>query len=237
MLLDEEGVQAIAEAVAKELCGKCVPCEAEETPVEEPEAVEEPVEEVAEELAVTEEVVEEVAEPELVDADAGLVVRMKRSFTAKMKQSDESVKGYYSTIKNAFSAYKKLNSTVSWHGDRFNYGRETVAKMNIVGKTLNLYLALDPNSEEFKTTVYHQKDASEHKAYESTPFLVKIRSEMAVKKALRLVEAVATKVGAVKKANFEPTDYKEVFAYETDEALLEKGLVKATKEKKVVWNF
>ncbi len=232
MLLDEEGVQAIAEAVAKELCGKCVPCEAEEAP-----AVEEPVEEVAEELAVTEEVVEEVAEPELVDADAGLVVRMKRSFTAKMKQSDESVKGYYSAIKNAFSAYKKLNSTVSWHGDRFNYGRETVAKMNIVGKTLNLYLALDPNSEEFKTTVYHQKDASEHKAYESTPFLVKIRSEMAVKKALRLVEAVATKVGAVKKANFEPTDYKEVFAYETDEALLEKGLVKATKEKKVVWNF
>ena len=237
MLLDEEGVQAIAEAVAKELCGKCVPCEAEETPVEEPEAVEEPVEEVAEELAVTEEAVEEVAEPELVDADAGLVVRMKRSFTAKMKQSDESVKGYYSAIKNAFSAYKKLNSTVSWHGDRFNYGRETVAKMNIVGKTLNLYLALDPNSEEFKTTVYHQKDASEHKAYESTPFLVKIRSDMAVKKALRLVEAVATKVGAVKKANFEPTDYKEVFAYETDEALLEKGLVKATKEKKVVWNF
>ena len=234
MLLDEEGVQAIADAVAKELCGKCAPCE--ET-VEEPAVVEEQPEE---ELAIadaTEETVEEEPQPEFVDADAGLVVRMKRSFTAKMKQSDDSIKGYYSAIKNAFGSYKKLNSTVSWHGDRFNYGRETVAKMNIVGKTLNLYLALDPNDPEFKTTVYHQKDASGQKAYESTPFLVKIRSEMALKKALRLVDAVAAKVGALKKANFEPTDYKDVFAYETDEELLEKGLVKSTKEKKVVWNF
>ena len=241
MLLDEDGVQAIAEAVAKELCGKCVPCE-ETAPVEEESApIEEtPVEEMpVEELAIADaaEEIEEEPQPEYVDADAGLVVRMKRSFTAKMKQSDDSVKGYYSAIKNAFGSYKKLNSTVSWHGDRFNYGRETVAKINIVGKTLNLYLALDPNDPELKATVYHQKDASGQKAYESTPFLVKIRSEMAMKKALRLVDAVAAKVGAAKKANFEPTDYTEVFAYETDEELLEKGLVKSTKEKKVVWNF
>ena len=72
----------------------------------------------------------------LVDADTGLVIRLKRSFTAKMKQSDPAVKHYYSEVKNELTSYKKLNSNLSWHGDRFNFGRDSVAKLNICGKTL-----------------------------------------------------------------------------------------------------
>lgn len=101
---------------------------------------------------------EEGDDNNLVDAETGLVIRLKRSFTAKMKQSDPAVKQYYSDIKNELTSYKRLNSNLSWHGDRFNFGRETVAKLNICGKTLCFYVALDPNDPEYKTTVYHQKD-------------------------------------------------------------------------------
>ena len=336
LVIDEEGLNAIAKGVSEEICQMCATCEVvcEET-VEEAEVVEaapetveeapvveeaEVVEEVAEEAPAVEEVVEEatevveepveeatevVEEPveeapvveetpeetveevsevveetsnfpeggaeeiveeasavesaadvpveeelatavvpsfdelgnELVDAETGLVIRLKRSFTAKMKQSEEKVKGYYSDIKNELTSYKKINSNVSWHGDRFNYGRDTVAKININGKTLCFYVALDPNDPELKTTVYHQKDVSAQKAYENTPFMVKIKSDVAVKKALRLVGFLAEKLGTEKEEDFQEVDYVEEFAYQSTKQLFDEGFIKATKEKKVDFDF
>ena len=262
--IDDEGIQKIVDGVAEELRNMTLVCEYEEVenvePVEEPvveEVVEEaPVEEPAVEEVVEEAPVEEVVETteemavansepvyeegldgELIDAETGLVVRLKRSFTAKMKQSDEKVKAYYSDIKNELISYKKINSNVSWHGDRFNFGRDTVAKVGINGKTLCFYLALDPNDAELKQTVYHQKDVGAQKAYESTPFRVKVKSDAALKKALRLVVILAEKLGTDKDEKFVPVDYVAEFAYESTKSLFEAGQIKATKEKKVDFNF
>ena len=264
LVLDEDGINAIVQGVADELRNQCVceaPAPAEEPIVEEP--VEEPVvEEIAEEPAI-EEVVEEPApvvevpaaqeeiaasadpvllfdeidENNLIDTETGLVIRLKKSFTAKLKQSEENIKEYYSQVKNELISYKKINSNVSWHGDRFNYGRDTVAKMNICGKTLCVYLALDPNDPEFKSTVYHQKDVGNQKAYESTPFMVKVKSDAAAKKAVRLAAALAEKLATEKDENFAEVDYVTEYAYETTKKLYEDGFIKATKEKKVDLNF
>ena len=261
----DESVEKIVNGVADELRNMTLVCEyeeeveevAEEPAVEEAvveEVVEEPVveevvEEAVEEVPEVEEVVVEFAatasEPvyeegldgELIDAETGLVVRLKRSFTAKMKQSDEKVKAYYSDIKNELTSYKKINSNVSWHGDRFNFGRDTVAKIGINGKTLCFYIDLDPNDPELKQTVYHQKDVSSQKAYESTPFMVKVKSDAALKKALRLVSILAEKREAEKDEDFQATDYVLEFAYESTKSLFEAGYIKATKEKKVDFNF
>lgn len=230
----EETIEEVVEEVEEEVV--------EEAPVEEP--VPEPVEEV-EETPVVEEIApaesatvyyEEVND-DLVDADTGMVVRLKKSFTAKLRQSKEEVKDYYSRIKNALGSYKRLNSNISWHGDRFNYGRETVAKMNICGKTLCLYLALDPNDPELKQSVYHQKDVGESKSYANTPFMVKVKSDMGAKKAVRLVHILAEKKAAQAKEGYEPVDYVEVFAHESTKNLLDQGLIKITREKKVVLDF
>ena len=248
LTVDEEGVKTIAKSISDELCARCKSCEPAPAPVEETvEVVEEPaVEEVVEEVVevVEEPAVEELAvavaesnEPKHVDAAAGLVDRLNRSFVAKMKQSEEKIKGFYSDLKNALISYKKINSNVSWNGDRFNFGRDTVAKMLIRGKTLRLLLALDPENPEFKETVYHQKNVGDQKAHESTPFMVKISSEMGVKKALRLVTALAEKLQAEKDVAFEAVDYVAEYAYEDDEALEMAGQIKRTKEKKVDFNF
>ncbi len=254
--IDGDGVQDIANCVAEKLagvfaCKVCATETVEETSAEETVAV---VEEVYEEAPVVEEVVEaetELATAEvavetvaeqtpvigLVDADSELVVRLKRSFTAKLKQSEDDIKGYYSTLKNALSEYKKINSNISWHGDRFNFGRDTVARITIIGKTLGLYLALDPADPEFKQTVYRQKDVSKQKAYEGTPFMVKIKSDGGLKKALRLVVALAEKLGTEKDEAFSAVDYVAMYPQATDEEMLEEGLIKATKEKKVALDF
>ncbi len=255
--IDGDGVQDIANCVAEKLadvfvCKACATEMVEETSAEETVAALEEVceeavpvvEEVFEaetELATAEVAIETVAEETpaigLVDADSELVVRLKRSFTAKLKQSEDDIKGYYSVLKNALSEYKKINSNISWHGDRFNFGRDTVARITIIGKTLGLYLALDPADPEFKQTVYRQKDVSKQKAYEGTPFMVKIKSDGGLKKALRLVVALAQKLGTEKDEEFSTVDYVAMYPQATDEEMLEEGLIKATKEKKVALDF
>ena len=154
-----------------------------------------------------------------------------------MKQSEDKVKGYYSDIKNELTSYKRINSNVSWHGDRFNFGRDTVAKVNICGKTLCFYLALDPEDPEYKTTIYHQKNVGHQRAYESTPFMVKIKSDAAAKKALRLVGYLAEKLGTDKEETFEAVDYVEEFKYASTKELFDEGFIKVTKEKKVDLDF
>ncbi len=211
----------------------------EEIAVAEPVVVYDPVAEMETKKEIAFSVVSEYQEidNQLVDAETGLVIRLKRSFTAKMRQSDEKVKGYYSDIKNELTSYKRINSNVSWHGDRFNLGRDTIAKINICGKTLCFYLALDPNDPEFKSTVYHQKDVGDQKAYELTPFLVKVKSDAAAKKALRLVGFLVEKVNAEKDESFKPVDYVEEFKYQSTKQLFEDGFIKVTKEKKVDLDF
>ena len=227
----EEPVEEVVEEAQEEIVVEETVEEVEEVVTE--EATEEPVDEIA--VAQAPEYMEEG--DELVDAETGMVVRLKRSFTAKLKQSDEEVKVFYDMIKNELASYKKVKSTVSWHGDRFNLGRATVAKINICGKTLCFYVALNPDDPELKTTVYHQKNVGDQKAYQATPFKVKIKSEMGAKRAIRLVSILAEKIGAVKKPDYVATDYVEEFAYETTKELLDKGLIKETKEKKIAFEF
>ena len=237
-IVEEPVEEPVVEEIAEE--------PAIEEVVEEPAPVEEVPAPVVEVPAVQEEIAasadpvllfDEIDENNLIDAETGLVIRLKKSFTAKLKQSEENIKEYYSQVKNELISYKKINSNVSWHGDRFNYGRDTVAKMNICGKTLCVYLALDPNDPEFKSTVYHQKDVGNQKAYESTPFMVKVKSDAAAKKAVRLAAALAEKLATEKDENFAEVDYVTEYAYETTKKLYEDGFIKATKEKKVDLNF
>ncbi len=226
-ILDESGAQMIADAVAEKLTAAnytiaTLPLIAEETPV------------VADEVAVTEpEMVEEVAEEPKED----LVMRIDRSFTAKLKQSDDEVKDRYGMIKNALLSYKKFKSTVSWNADRFNCGRATIAKMNIRGKTLCVYFALDPKDPAFKQTIYNQKDMSEQKAYAQTPFMMKIKSDLAAKRAVRLVETLAEQKGVAKKKDFEEVDYKKTYRYAGDRQLELTGLLRKSMGKRAVFDF
>ena len=226
-ILDDSGAQMIADAVAEKLTAAnytiaTLPLIAEETPV------------VADEVAVTEpEIVEEVAEVPKED----LVMRIDRSFTAKLKQSDDEVKDRYGMIKNALLSYKKFKSTVSWNADRFNCGRATIAKMNIRGKTLCVYFALDPKDPAFKQTIYNQKDMSEQKAYAQTPFMMKIKSDLAAKRAVRLVETLAEQNGVAKKKDFEEVDYKKTYRYAGDRQLELTGLLRKSMGKRAVFDF
>lgn len=159
-----------------------------------------------------------------VPDDPGKFTRFKRSFKAKIIESDGEVKGFYFDLKNAFLSYSRISSQVSWSNDRYTFAGDTIAKVGVRGRTLCVYLALNP--DEFPSSVYHQRFAGDTKMYEKTPMMVKVKSGVALKRAIRLVEMLMENLGAVKDDDRVPVDYSEEFAFRSEEQLLAEGLIK-----------
>ena len=212
-----------------------------EEPVEEPayeDVVEEtPVEEVAEEVVeeVAQEPVEEAAEeesetnativPTYYDNEGNKIdIKYSRSFTANIIQADDTVKDYYSELKNHILSYKGVKSRISWKFDSYNKGRDQLFKIKLRGKTICLYCALDPN--EFDESRYHH-EAIDAKIFEDVPMLVKIKSGLGLRKAKELVDIVMAKFGIEKDPKAKEVDYVAMYPYEPNEPLLARVLIKA----------
>ena len=149
--------------------------------------------------------------------------RFRYSYAAKLIQSDDETKEYYSTIKNAFMSYKKVTSAVSGSHERIRTGRTSLAIIKLRGKTVLVYLALDP--AQFENTMYVGQNVSDVVKYADVPFLYRVNGPRKAARAVKLIAMVAEKFGL--EANAEPANenYVELFPYETTEALVEKGLV------------
>ena len=150
------------------------------------------------------------------------MMKYNRSFIARIIQGTDDQKEYYGRIKNALLSYKKVNSNIAWGAERFHKGRETIARLKIRGKTLILYLALDP--AEVPYSVYHHKDVSDNKSLHGTPLAVKVMSPLGVKKAIRLIDAMLEKRDGIKRPIPE-RDYADMYPYESIEELIADGLV------------
>lgn len=158
-------------------------------------------------------------------ADAEMVTRYKRSFRAKIIESTDEVKDSYFALKNALLSYAGVNSQINWSNDRFFMAGETVARIGVRGKTLCLYLDLDPAA--YPTSVYHQRAVGDTKQYEKTPMMVKVRSATALKRALQLVAALMERLGTVM-VERAPVNYAEEFAFRSQEELIQEGLIKTS---------
>lgn len=148
--------------------------------------------------------------------------RYRRSFLAKLIQSEERNKEFYSRLKNELLSYMKVRSSISFASDNFKKGHTRLAKVTISGKTLKVYLALDPNTVEKK---YFAKDASGKKKYELTPCRLKVRTDLALRKAIELIERMMDQQGIEKSKKAIEHDYVSDYPNESLESLIEKGLV------------
>lgn len=197
-------------------------------------------EEFAEEIA---ELVEEIDEipvageilPDDLEETSGGVdfenmMKYNRSFIARIIQSTDEQKEYYGRVKTALLSYAKVNSNIAWGAERFNKGRETIARFKIRGKTLCLYLALDP--KDFEYSVYYHIDVSDNKSMHGTPMMVKIKSPRGAQKAIRLIDEMLARRNGVKRTKFTERNYAAMYPYESMEELIEDGLVKDVSKNK-----
>ena len=209
---------------------------AEEDPAEEP-AIEAVVEETPAEEPIIEEVTEEVPADETSvvaasETEEGTVenpaangqvvmVSYRSSFMSRLIQADTDIQDYYTVIKNTLLSYKGVKARTSWNYESFNVGRLQCAKLNIKGRTLSLYLALNP--ADYNASKYHFVDVSGKGKFDLVPMMLKVRSDRALKYAVELIEELM-RVHGIEAGPAQNVDYH--MPYETNEALAERDLVK-----------
>ena len=156
------------------------------------------------------------------DAPAGYeyVTRYRRSFKSRLIQ-DAKMQDFYNDLKNAFAELAGVKARLSRHCENFRFHADRIAKLNVGGKTLTLYLALDPSA--YEDTKYRYEDVSDRKTYTETPMKIRITSKRMVKYAKELLQDLAAKY-SVTVSGCIPMDYH--MKYQTDEALIKKGLIK-----------
>lgn len=116
-------------------------------------------------------------------------------FADKIVKADKDLQEKYNELKSEFLAYG-ASSRVSVGGDTFRLHRKAYVKITIVGKMLKVYYALNP--KDFADSTYPIVDASEKVAYEEVPTLLKVKSNLSVKRAKELAEQAFAKDGITK---------------------------------------
>lgn len=171
----------------------------EETPVEETASepvVEEPVQETSveatEEVTANETAVTEEPKKEVLLTSNGTPKIIRIPFTTRMAAADDSLKAAYNEIKSLLKSYG-LNNRVSNSGDSFRLHRVTYCKITIAGKSLKLYLALNP--EDYADTTYPVKDASSKAIYKETPLVFKVKSGLSLRRGEELIRDCMDKHG------------------------------------------
>jgi predicted transport protein len=147
-------------------------------------------------------------------------VRYIYSFFARLSQSDDVLKNRYIIIKNELMSYG-MKPSMAWGAESFRYGRKTLAKMTIRGKTLNLFLAL--NTDDYKDTKYIYEDVGDMTKYKNVPMRNKIRSDRAVKWAKELIADLAKIYGMNFVSNKMDTFVPD---YQDTDTLVEMGKVR-----------
>lgn len=151
-------------------------------------------------------------------------IRHVKSFTARFSQSNDTVKEYYSELKNYALSFKNTRSRTSWSYDSINVGRKQVIKFAIRGKSLCMFLALNP--DDFASTKYKVK-RTQSKRYQSVPCLYRITNERRRKYAKDLIDKLMKQLNLEKNQELNH-DYK--IQFEETDALLQKGLIKEYKK-------
>ncbi len=121
-------------------------------------------------------------------------------FAVKMVKAEKDIQDKYNEIKNEILAYG-AKSRVSIAGDTFRLHRKAYVKITLVGKTLKVYFALNPR--DYIDSPIPVTDSGDKASYEEVPALLKVRSNLSVKRAKELTAQAMEKDGVRKELEVE----------------------------------
>ncbi|MDE6549917.1 MAG: hypothetical protein K2M44_00210, partial [Clostridia bacterium] len=188
----------------------------------EPVSEEEPEEDDDEEVPVAT-VIEDDEQEYLVSEEEGMKVVLEKCYMARLIQTYDHTKGYYSELKNELLSYKKVSARISKNRESFRLGKNIVAKFAVKGKTLCMYLPLNPL--EYAESKYKVEDVSDTASLADTPMLYRIKNGRRLRYAKELLAIVLTMLGADKKRTYESVDYTADIAFRTTGTLIGDGLI------------
>lgn len=189
---------------------KSIPAEKEETRSVLVQDVTVVKEEKVEEKAEEEVVAQPEPEPAPVDKKKydtlnpdvyGEIIR--RTFIEKYDALDDDMKDKYMEIRRELLSYEGVRSRISKHCDSYRFKKEIQVKINIQGKTLKVFFALDP--KDYADSKLPIIDVSDKKVYAEVPLLLKVKSDLSVKRAKKLIADVMA-AHNIERSDEEPTE-------------------------------
>lgn len=134
------------------------------------------------------------------------------SFNKKIAASDAQIKEWYSLIKNDLLSYREVKSRVSATCDSFRISRKLLAKITIIGTTLRLSLALDPDKEKYNDGRFPHKNKGDKPMYKDVPFQVKIKTDLGLRRARALISEMMTEKKIKRDTSYEKIDYAALYS-------------------------
>ena len=113
-----------------------------------------------------------------------------RSYEEKLFDAEQFLTDVYIDINNVIDD-SNITSTRNFRNEKYKYGNKTIMILAIHGKTLNVYLPLNP--EKFKGTILKFDDVSNMKTYKDFPMRIKISNKTQLKETLKLIKLVKLK--------------------------------------------
>lgn len=89
--------------------------------------------------------------------------------------------------------------------DVFLFKAKTACKIGVVGKSIRLYLDLNPN--DYPTGQFPHKDVSSIKRHEKTPYMMRIESSLSVRRGLKLIDDLVKFFKLKKKSDYVEKNY------------------------------
>ena len=137
-----------------------------------------------------------VVTPEVGITRTGKKKIVRIPFQERMSVADPLLLSHYDELKNYILSFQ-VKSRISNAGDIFRLHKEEYVKIAIAGKGLKLYMALNP--EDYKDGPIPVDDASDKKLYKDIPLVFKVKSELSVKRAKKLIDDLMAKKGLPQK--------------------------------------
>ena len=142
-----------------------------------------------------------------------------KEFRLKLMTLDPKKRERYNKVRNRLESYKKIKQKFSNTVDTYRYAGELVAKISIIGTTLRLHLALDPDS--YDVNKYHQIDLSSKQKYIFVPFTLKLKGPTSVELALQLIDELMKGFDIPQQKGYKNKNFIE----EVSKELLAEGLI------------
>ena len=120
-----------------------------------------------------------------------------RSFAEKRDALSDTMRARYEAVDAHIEAYEPIRVTEGKKYRTYKSGRAPIAKMAIRGKTLSVYLALDP--KEYEESKYVFTDERESTAFEKYPMRLRLSSDRQTRWAKELVDEIASRENIKKK--------------------------------------
>ena len=112
-----------------------------------------------------------------------------KTYSEKLAALDADTLAKVEAIKAAILAKdKKVHERISKKCATYNLGRRVLAKISIIDKSGRLHFAIDPAAEEYAK--YPIKDFSDKASYKDVPAMLRISSDLAFRRALKIIESL-----------------------------------------------